>query len=396
MRIAERYGKPGAIVIEGHVQGLSNTRSLGEIGIPVIVLDRTSCLARYSKYCSRFFRCPDFILDDFADFLVTLAESEKIRGWLLLPSNDHAVITISRHKTRLEEYYKVTTPGIGILQNIYDKSELLKVANAVAIPAPPTFYLDSLDDEAIARLPYPVITRGRNGLSFFKSMGRKAFMATGELELREQLTQISAKIDIADTLTQEVIPFDGSNHTVSFTAFCMNGDIKTFWMGIKFREHPPKFGTATLCRSVLINELIEPSERLVRALNYTGVCEIEYLRHPSDNEYRLIEMNARTWLWVGLAKACGIDYAKMLYSFVNGEPVSFPGSYRVGLGWINRVTDTLIVLKSLLNGSLRLNDWFFSLRGKKVSAVFNAKDPLPALLFPLIGIALARRRKFIT
>ena len=29
--------KKGAVIIEGHVQGLSNTRSLGEAGIPVIV-----------------------------------------------------------------------------------------------------------------------------------------------------------------------------------------------------------------------------------------------------------------------------------------------------------------------------------------------------------------------
>ena len=41
----------GAIVIEGHVQGLSNTRSLGELGIPVYVLDVSHCLAQYSKYC---------------------------------------------------------------------------------------------------------------------------------------------------------------------------------------------------------------------------------------------------------------------------------------------------------------------------------------------------------
>ena len=49
----------GAIVIEGHVQGLSNTRSLGELGIPVYVLDVSHCLAQYSKYCTKYFRCPN-------------------------------------------------------------------------------------------------------------------------------------------------------------------------------------------------------------------------------------------------------------------------------------------------------------------------------------------------
>ncbi len=35
----KEYSKPGAIIIEGHVQGLSNVRSLGEAGIPVFVID---------------------------------------------------------------------------------------------------------------------------------------------------------------------------------------------------------------------------------------------------------------------------------------------------------------------------------------------------------------------
>jgi D-aspartate ligase len=79
----------GAIIIEGHVQGLSNTRSLGEAGIPVFVVDKVNCLARYSRYCRKFFRCPDFIEDAFADFLIDLAEKENLKDWVLIPSNDH-------------------------------------------------------------------------------------------------------------------------------------------------------------------------------------------------------------------------------------------------------------------------------------------------------------------
>jgi hypothetical protein len=29
-------------------------------------------------------------------------------------------------------------------------------------------------------------------------------------------------------------------------------------------------------------------------------------------------MNARTWLWVVLARACGVDFALMAYRYVNG------------------------------------------------------------------------------
>ncbi len=69
--------KKGAMLFEGHVQGLSNTRSLGEAGIPVFVVDTDNCIARYSKYCKKFFRCPEFIKNEFADFLIKLAKDQK-------------------------------------------------------------------------------------------------------------------------------------------------------------------------------------------------------------------------------------------------------------------------------------------------------------------------------
>jgi len=387
--------KSGAIIIEGHVQGLSNTRSLGEIGIPVYVVDKTNCIARYSRYCRKYFRCPDFIMDEFSDFLIKLAERENIKDWLLLPSNDHAVFTLSKHKKKLEKYYKVITPSLDIIQNIYDKSRLLKIAEDAGVSVPQTFYFRSVDDVISKNLPYPVVTKGLNSLSFYKVMGRKAFMAENEKELKEQLSRISEKLDIVNTFAQEVIPFVGTNHTVSFTAFCVDGVIKTIWMGEKLREHPLQFGTATLCISTLSEELIVPSAKLIKSLNFTGVCEIEYLKDLRSDSYKLIEINARTWLWVGLAKSCGVDYAKILYSFVNNIEINYPVAYTVGLKWINWLTDSGTAIKALFKKELNFSEYSRSLKGKKIYAVFSWHDLFPSLIFPLFGIFLIKKRKFL-
>ncbi|MDY0223053.1 MAG: hypothetical protein RBR67_18135, partial [Desulfobacterium sp.] len=159
--------KPGVIIIEGHVQGLSNTRSLGTAGIPVIVIDKGDCVARHSRYCQGFSRCPDYDTDALADFLIRLAEARNLKDWLLLPSNDHAVLTLSRNKARLEAYFKIITPGLDIIENIYDKSRLLTLAQTIGVPIPDTFYAQ---DAAPADVPpvFPVLTRGRFGLDFYK------------------------------------------------------------------------------------------------------------------------------------------------------------------------------------------------------------------------------------
>lgn len=385
---------PGAVIIEGHVQGLSNTRSLGEIGVPVIVVDKTNCIARYSKFCNRFFKCPDFIEDSFAYFLIDLARNENIKDWILIPSNDHAVFTISKHKKDLEEYYKVMTSSIEIINNIYDKSKLLRIAEENNLPIPQTYYIGSPDDPKIKDISFPVLIKGKFGLSFYKIFGKKAFFASDRENLQKILDFITFKFDINKIYIQELITSINTNKTISFTAFCDRGVIKTFWMGEKIREHPLQFGTATYAQSVNIKRCHDHAVPLLRALQFTGVCEIEYILDPADNEYKLIEVNARTWLWVGLAKACGIDYAKILYAFANNLDVIYPDSYLQDMKWINWLTDTLIVIKALFRNKLKIQEYFRSLKGRKIFAVLARNDLLPSVVFPLLGLSLIKKRRF--
>jgi D-aspartate ligase len=384
--------KPGAVIIEGHVQGLSNTRSLGEAGIPVYVVDKTNCIARYSRYCRKYFRCPDYNTDEFAEFLLNLAVVENINGWVLIPSNDHAVYTISKHKARLESYYKIITPALDIIENIYDKAKLIKIACDINIPVPKTIYLRSPDDEQIKEINYPVLTKGKNGLSFYIAIGKKALIAETENELRNNLRKIQGMYNVDGTFTQELIPLNGNNNTVSFTAFCVDGEIKTYWMGEKLREHPLRFGTATFARSIYVEECYKLSGPLLRALNYTGVCEVEYLLDPRDNKYKLIEINARTWLWVELARQCGINYSLILFNYLAGKENYYPQSYKIDVKWRNILTDTSFSLIGIIQRRYEMDKYFNSLKGDIRDAVWLRSDPIPMFVMFMMSPLLVINR----
>lgn len=385
--------KGGVIIIEGHVQGLSNTRALGNAGIPVIVVDKNNCLARYSKFCKKFFYCPDYISDEFGPFLIELAKRENLYGWVLMPSNDHAVYSISKFKAKLSEYYKIIVPDLRKLENIYDKSKLLALSEKLGIPIPKTQYFVSEVDIISGTITFPVITKGRNGLSFYKAIGKKAMLASNETELRGQLKQIAEKYCIEKTFSQELIPFDGANKTISFTAFCVGGEIKTHWIGEKLREHPIQFGTATFARSISCPELLELSKPLLKELNYTGVCEIEYLFDPRDKKYKLIEINPRTWLWVGLARECGIDYGIMVYNFLNGIKTEYPTTYDTGISWVNYLTDIPFSTMAIIKGKLTIKQYLASLRSKKVDAFYSWEDIKPGFMFFVLSFYILIKRK---
>lgn len=386
------YSKSGAIIIEGHVQGLSNTRAMGTFGIPVIVVDKGDCVARHSRYCNEFFRCPDYDSDALVDFLIRLAEDKNLKDWLLLPSNDHAVVTLSRNKDRLEAVFKVITPGLDIIENIYDKSRLMTLAQSLGVPIPDTFYAQDTAPDDIPPV-FPVLTRGRFGLDFYKSTGCKAFLAYDKAELHRQLAQISAAFPVEKTLTQSLIPDDGTNKTISFAAFCVVGEIKAYWMGEKLREHPVRFGTATFAKSMYAEPCLPQSVKLLKALNYTGVCEVEYLRDPRDGQYKLIEINARTWLWVGLARACGADFARMVYDYVTEKKVSYPQSYDLDKCWINPFTDIVYSLFGILKRRLSFKEYLYTLfRLKSKDALFERNDIMPGVFYFLNMINFLKKR----
>ena len=209
-------------------------------------------------------------------------------------------------------------------------------------------------------------------------------LAIDETELKDSLVRLQNKVGLEKILVQELIPLDGTNKTISFTAFCEDGEIRTYWMGEKIREHPVRFGTATFARSIYEVICFEQSVPLLRTIKYNGVCEVEYLRDPRDGRFKLIEINARTWLWTGLAKACGVDYANLLYNYLAGYQNSYPTAYKIGVKWINWFTDIPYFIISLFKTRMRVNDYFNSLRGFKVDALWSGSDKMPFFCYILL------------
>ena len=381
----------GAIIIEGHVQGLSNVRSLGEKGIPVFVVDVCHCLAQHSKYCRKYFKCPAFNSSEFIDFLLELGKKEHLVDWVLIPSNDHIVENLSRNRDKLKPYFKTIAPEPDILNKIVNKKNLLRLAQECGTPIPVTCYPEN--KELVKSFSFPVLLKGNFGLSFYKATHAKAIQIDTLENFESILSDVLAKVHSSNVMIQELIPFDENNRVVSFTCFAINGIIKTYWMGDKLREHPIKYGTATYSRSIHIPQVLQNAIPLVNALNYTGVCEIEFLRDPRDGVYKLIEINPRTWLWVGLAKKCGVDYAYMIYAYLNNLPINFPHDYKVNIKWINCVTDTVFGLKQIFKGYITLKQYLRSLKGKKVKAVWNWHDSMPGIVFPFMLFYIAKKRK---
>ena len=372
--------RPGVVVIEGHVQGLANTRLLGQAGIPVIVIDKDNCVAKYSKYCKAFYKCPDYLSEDFIDFLIRLDKAFNLTNWLLLPSNDHAVYNISLHKDTLSRYYKIITEDIEIIENIYNKRKLLQIADKAGIPIPATI-MPELENPRLVDLRYPILIKGNQGLNFYKRFKHKAFIINTPDELINIWNKELKEAKPEEYIIQEIIPI--VHKTVSVTVFADKGTVYTYWMGVKLREHPVTFGTATCAKSIYDEEMLKLSKQLIKELNYSGVCEIEWLRDSRDDIPKLIEINARTWLWVGLAAKCGVNYPKIIYEYMYDGNIPQVTDYLKDKIWLNIYTDFVY---SVINIFKKLDKPINVLKTYRhfQEACWDIKDPIPFVKYGLM------------
>ena len=370
--------KSGVIVIGDHVQALGIVRSLGKRGVPVyLVNNRRICITRFSRYLKKFIKCPDFTDNRIINFLINLAKKERVDDWILMPTNDAAVYVLSRYKDALEEHFKVPTPSWDIVKYAYNKKLTYKLAERIGIPIPKTIYPENTEDLRGIDLNFPAIIKPATMHLFYKKTKTKVFKVNNKKELIEAYLKASRVIDPSEILVQEVIP-GGPEFLYSFCSFYKNGEIIGMFMGKRSRQKPMDFGkSSTYVESVFIRELIEPSKRFLDAINYYGLSEIEFKMDPRDGKFKLLEMNARTWLWHSLAIRCGVDFPYLIYKDLNGGNVKPVKTYRKNVKFIHIYTDLSVVIPLLLRGKMSLREYITSLKGEKEFAVLSKDDPLP-------------------
>jgi len=135
--------------------------------------------------------------------------------------------------------------------------------------------------------------------------------------------------------------------------------------------------------------LAAPSAEFLQAIDYYGLVELEYKRDRRDGEFKLLDVNARTWGYHSLGGAAGVDFAYLLYRDQLGARV--PDLHaRPGVRWVRLATDLPNAVVDLRAGSLRIRDYVRSLRTVDTEAVFSLRDPLPGLyevaLLPYLAV----------
>ena len=162
----------------------------------------------------------------------------------------------------------------------------------------------------------------------------------------------------------------------------------------KLVQTPPGFGTGCIVQSVDRPELFERTIRLLAAMEFTGIAEVEYKLDARDGEYKLIEVNPRPWDQHRLGAACGVDlihHAYCDYADLPGPAARATGRHRK---WVAEDAFLMAALQLIWRREPGLRGMLRQARGRKIFAIWSPKDPMPfvayvtSLVPRLIGSAL--------
>jgi len=303
---------------------LAVIRSLGKKGIKVTGAAPRNAYPMYSKYCK------DKIIygtyNNRRDITGRLLQIVKENNYdVFLPVVDEkTLILLSRNKEKFEKYTKLPIADPEILETASDKAKVMEIAEELGIPCPKTYPLTKISDieKLKNKIEYPVVIKPRHSRG-----SRGVVYVNSKYELVRKFRKVYSSYK--KIILQEYIPHGGAYGFE--TLFDAKSKPKAIFVHKRLREYPIHGGPSTLRESVKNTDAIRLGLKILKKINWYGVCMVEFRKDPRDNKLKVMEINPRFWGSLPLSIAAGVDFPYLLYKMAINEKINSVFEYRAGI-----------------------------------------------------------------
>ena len=370
----------GAVVLGSDHGGLGIVRSLGRRGIPVWVIHHDGQLvAAMSRYARRRLPWPPGDDATRLAFLLGLATRHNLDRWAIYPTTDEVSAFVARHERVLSEHFLLTTPSWETMRWAYDKRLTYALAADLGIDYPWTRLPRSRAEVAALDCAFPVILKPaiKDRINSFTLA--RAWRVEDRRQLLERYDRACDLVDPDSIMVQELIS-GGGERQFSFVALCLEGRPLAWGVARRARQYPTDFGAGSTFVEMVDHPAIEqPARRLLAAISYSGLVELEFKIDPRSGAAKLLDVNPRVWAWHTLGRRAGVDFPYLIWQLLREGQI--PNAHaRPGVRWVRGPADLLAALTEIENGRLSLRAYLGSLGPPLECAVFAFDDPLPAVV----------------
>jgi predicted ATP-grasp superfamily ATP-dependent carboligase len=319
-------GDVPVVILNTHYSGLAVGRDLGPLGIRVIGL---STIPRSPGNFSRWIEyrsAPDSLTRaaELLTYLLRLADELQAPA-ILLPTRDHDINFICNYRSVLDARFIVPLLSREALDRVMNKGLLAAAAHDAGVRIPAAVTVSTRDQLSTARsLRYPCVCKPLYASQWRKqgiweAVGKQKALRVQTFEELETLYADFAALDPLVTVQEWV---EGGEESLQIFGSYVSADHEMLaWFTARKRlQYPPHAGTGLVVEAITLPELEKPSRRLLSALRFRGISEIEYKRDFRDGQLYLIEVNPRHWDQHGLGTQVGVNLSEALYRDATGQP----------------------------------------------------------------------------
>ncbi len=305
---------PVAIVIGmENAIALTVVRELGAHGVPVHGVARTpGSIALASRHCRDWSLRPQ---GDPADWLPRLIARTGARAVLAISEDD--LLALSALPAYVGDCH-ILVPRPEPLARVIDKRRTLDIARRIGLLVPQTWQPLAGEDFAARAhaMRYPLVAKWANPPEVMADLERAGleWIKTGYVHTpRELLALLDRYAPIGRwPLIQQYCGGVGLGQML----FMADGHATLRFQHRRLHEWPPEGGVSTLCRGEPAHghaAQMALSEKLLRALDWSGPAMVEYRHEPDTGRYWLMEVNGRFWGSLPLAHHSGAHFAWEAY-----------------------------------------------------------------------------------
>lgn len=305
---------------------LAVTRSLGRHGIPVIALGQEEqSITFHSRYASEHLVYPDPVSDEpgFLRTVLALGQRQRAAGMrtVVFPTSDRIVKCFSDHREQLAAFFEIYMPSRDAVEASLDKLAQYRVAERIGVPYPRTYsngdHARLVADLASGRAVTPLFLKARVPLADHSlARFRRMKLETADDAIRQFAEAESLHVPF---VVQEIIP--GGDDQLFTLGSTMNarGEFVSAFTGRKLRQMPPGFGICRVGESLPVPIMAELGRRLLAEIGFHGISQVEFKFDARDQKYKLMEVNPRSWSWIGLPIELGADLPWAMFCEALGE-----------------------------------------------------------------------------
>lgn len=273
--------------------GYNILRSLSSRGLQVWAADTSKKnICSMSKFCSGSFVYPDPFKDEEAFIACLVEKVEELKPQVLLPTHDESVV-IMRNRHRFSKDLLIPYASEELLLTLANKARATELARNAGVPVPEVYR--AVNEVKMFPVVFKrVIGNSAKGVYFPKT--------------KEELAKLVEEYRAEETLLEEWI--GGTDYSVD----CIRWD--GFYHSSVYHALVTKTdggGTTTQREIVDVPVLQQYARRLLDAVDFKGVCGLDFRYDPISGRAAFIEVNARFTGGIATPIAAGFDIPWVIY-----------------------------------------------------------------------------------